>query len=103
MQVMTARDAKNHFGELMDTAQREPVLITKNNRPMNVLLAFEDLRGTYLEDLFLEKEDGHDEWVKNKVTASIRRLEAEGSKGRTSDEVHNSVMDKVRQRLANKK
>ena len=50
----------------------------------------------------MEKK-GYDEWVKAKVTASIQRLETEGSKGRTSDEVHNSVMDKVRQRLASKK
>lgn len=103
MQIMTARDAKNHFGELMDIAQREPVLITKNNRPTNIMLSFEDIKGTYLEDLFAEKEEGYDEWVKAKVTASIQRLEAEGSKGKTPEEVHSFIMEKVRQRLASKK
>ena len=103
MLVMTARDAKNHFGEALDTVQREPVLITRNNKPVSVMVSLEDIKGTYLADLFAEKEEGYDEWVKAKVTASIQRLETEGSKDRTSDEVHNSVMDKVRQRLASKK
>ena len=30
MKVMTARDAKNHFGEFLDTARREPVIVTKS-------------------------------------------------------------------------
>jgi len=31
MKFMTARDAKNHFGEFLDTSRREPVVVTKNN------------------------------------------------------------------------
>ena len=34
MQVITAKDAKSRFGELLDTMQREPVLVTKNKRPV---------------------------------------------------------------------
>jgi prevent-host-death family protein len=34
MKVMTARDAKNHFGEFLDSARREPVVVTKNDRPV---------------------------------------------------------------------
>ena len=36
MQVITAKDAKSRFGELLDTMQREPVLVTKNKRPVGV-------------------------------------------------------------------
>lgn len=40
--VMTARDAKNRFGELLDVAQKTPVHITKNGRNVAVLLSLED-------------------------------------------------------------
>lgn len=33
MKVMTAAEAKNAFGVLLDTAQREPVMITKKIDP----------------------------------------------------------------------
>ena len=38
MKVMTARDAKNHFGEFLDAARREPVVITKNDRNIQMLV-----------------------------------------------------------------
>lgn len=37
--MMTAKDAKNRFGELMDTVQREPVTIEKHGRPVAVVLS----------------------------------------------------------------
>ncbi len=39
---MTARDAKNRFGELLSVAQRTPVHITKNGRNVAVLLSLEE-------------------------------------------------------------
>ena len=48
MQVTTARDAKNRFGQLLDLAQRRPVAITKNGRTVTVMLSvgqYERLRG----------------------------------------------------------
>ncbi|RJQ33643.1 type II toxin-antitoxin system prevent-host-death family antitoxin [Candidatus Parcubacteria bacterium] len=29
---VTAKDAKNRFGELLEAAQRHPIIVTKNNR-----------------------------------------------------------------------
>jgi prevent-host-death family protein len=43
---MTAADAKNSFGKFLDMAQREPVLITKNDRPVGILFSLADLEGT---------------------------------------------------------
>lgn len=103
MQIMTARDAKTRFGEALDTMQKEPVLITKNNRPVGVLVSLDDLKGTYLADHFIAKADDYDEWLVAKVGATIKRLTQEGSKGKSADEVHASVMDKVRLRLSIKK
>ena len=36
---LAARDAKNNFGELLDTAQREPVSIAKKGRPVVVVIS----------------------------------------------------------------
>jgi len=43
MKVMTAKEAKNSFGLLIDTAQREPVLVTKRNRSVGVFLSIQDI------------------------------------------------------------
>ncbi len=48
MQHISARDAKNGFGRLIDTARAEPVAIEKHGRPVVVVLAVEEyerLRG----------------------------------------------------------
>lgn len=42
MRTMSAKDAKNHFGELLMEAQKGPVTIEKNGRPAAVVLSFED-------------------------------------------------------------
>jgi prevent-host-death family protein len=46
MKTMTAVKAKTHFGELLDTAQREPVIITKKNRPVGVMFSMQDIEDT---------------------------------------------------------
>lgn len=42
MQRMSARDAKNGFGRLIDTARAEPVAIEKHGRAVVVVMAFEE-------------------------------------------------------------
>jgi len=39
---MSAKDAKNHFGELLLEAQKAPVTIEKNGRPVAVVYSFEE-------------------------------------------------------------
>lgn len=46
MKTITAADAKNGFGKFLDMAQREPVLVTKNNRPVGVFLSMQDIEDT---------------------------------------------------------
>ncbi len=46
MKTMTAAAAKNSFGKFLDMAQREPVLVTKQNRPVGVFLSMQDLEDT---------------------------------------------------------
>jgi len=52
MKAVTAKDAKNRFGELMDTVQREPVSIEKHGRPVAVILsevAYEKMKLEHLQ------------------------------------------------------
>lgn len=42
MKTMTASVASKEFGRYLDAAQREPVIVTKKNRPVAVTVSFED-------------------------------------------------------------
>lgn len=39
MKTMSSAEAQNHFGLLLDTAQREPVTITRRGRPVAYLFS----------------------------------------------------------------
>ena len=40
--ILTSVEAKKRFGHLLDTAQREPITITRRGRPVAVLIAIQD-------------------------------------------------------------
>lgn len=42
MKNMSAKDAKNEFGFLLDTARAEPVTIEKHGRPVAVVISVEE-------------------------------------------------------------
>ncbi|MAY43630.1 MULTISPECIES: type II toxin-antitoxin system Phd/YefM family antitoxin [unclassified Neptuniibacter] len=52
MQTLTANDAKRNFGELLLSAQREPVKISKNSKDAVVVMSIKDY-----EELELMKAD----------------------------------------------
>jgi prevent-host-death family protein len=55
MRTVSAIDAKNRFGQLLDAAQRAPVTITKKGRPTAVVMSIEDserMRGAAWKRLF---------------------------------------------------
>lgn len=39
METISALDAKNKFGQLLESAQRSPVMVTKKGRPSVVVLS----------------------------------------------------------------
>lgn len=43
MKIMTSVEARNRFSELLVTAQREPVTITRRGRTVAVVLSVEDM------------------------------------------------------------
>jgi len=51
MKTMTAVQAKNSFGQLLEASLREPVAVTKNRREVAAMFSMEDVRA--LADSFL--------------------------------------------------
>lgn len=43
MKTMSAKDAKSRFEQFIDAAQREPIVVTKKNRPVGVFLSIDHL------------------------------------------------------------
>ena len=42
MQILSAKEAKYHFGKLIDIARAEPVTVAKHGRAVVVVLAVEE-------------------------------------------------------------
>ena len=61
MKAIAAKDAKNNFGEMMDTVQREPVTIEKHGRPVAVIMSANAYQKMKLERLRTEVKKGADE------------------------------------------
>ena len=96
MKVMTAREAKNRFGEFLDASRREPVVITKNDRPVGIMVSIEDAADTLLPEFLLDKTPGYDGWLFEKLTTTLERLDA----GHTKLHAHDEAMALLRERLA---
>ncbi len=61
MTNMAARDAKNRFGEMLDNAQREPVIIEKHGRAVAVVVSaaeYQQIEKMRLDQLRLEVARG---------------------------------------------
>ena len=95
MKIMTARDAKNHFGEFLDSVRREPVVVTRNNRPVGIMISIEDAADIVLPELLLDKEPGYDGWLFDKVSTTLAGVNA----GDTTLHTHDDAMTLLRERI----
>ena len=43
IKTMSALDAKTYFGQFIEAAQREPVVVTKKDRPLGVFFSIDDI------------------------------------------------------------
>lgn len=71
MNEMTAKDARNRFSQLLDTAQRTPVRVTRNGRPVTIVLSvqqYERLRGAAWERLAATMDRMDEEASANNLT-----------------------------------
>lgn len=99
---MTAKDAKTHFGLLLDTMQREPVLVTKNNRPVGIMISIEDAADSLIPELHLQKEPGYDQWLKAKIDAVLSNLKNGSNPPRDHEEVMDRVWDRLQAKTTSK-
>ncbi len=102
MKTMTARDAKNRFGEFLDAARREPVLVTKNDRPIGIMISIEDAADTLIPEIFMEKETGYEEWLVSKVGSTLASVDAGATILLPHGEVMASLKSRVEAKLARK-
>lgn len=102
MKVMSARDAKNHFGEFLDAVRREPVLVTKNDRPVGIMISIEDAADTLLPEFLLDKAPGYDDWLFGKVSATLARVDSGEARVRDHDEAMALLRERLRARTGGK-
>lgn len=97
MQIMTAKQAKNNFGKLTNSMLREPVFITKNNRPIGAFVSMEDLQGTAIAERYA---NAHDDWVLQELSSTLQRIDAQGLQVTPLNaDLKEKVMARVRTRL----
>ena len=71
MQIFTANEAKTHFGEFIDKAQREPVKVTRRGRTVGILVSeeeYESMRNYYANRLLHSLDDAGREAQENGLT-----------------------------------
>lgn len=95
MKVMTAREVNNHFGEFLVSARLEPVVVTKNDRPVCIMISLEDAKDTLFADFLIDKESGYEEWLFGKVTNTMDRI----ASGATALHEHGDAMALMKGRL----
>ncbi|MGB4333730.1 MAG: type II toxin-antitoxin system Phd/YefM family antitoxin [Chromatiaceae bacterium] len=78
MQNISAHDAKAHFGQLLDRARREPVIIDRNGRAVAVVLSKEEY--DELNDIKLQQ-------LRTKIHLGLADLERGTSTDFAADEL----------------
>ena len=63
MMQVSSVEAQNHFGQLLDKAQREPIIITRHGRPAAYLISPQDMEALQRARAALGESPGHREWA----------------------------------------
>jgi prevent-host-death family protein len=78
MKVVTSVEAQNHFGELLDNAQRQPIKITRRGRTVAFVISPEE----YLA-LSQGIETAHSQALRSAAHDAVVRFRGSGPKGAT--------------------
>lgn len=95
MKTMSSREAQNAFGNFLDTAQREPVMVTRRNRPVGVMLSMDNLPA------IMELADSMRETIKAGVKAGLADAEA-GRGEELTDDYIKTLQQKLQTRIDSK-
>jgi len=74
MQTVTALEAKNRFGELLDKAQREPVTVTKSGRPSVVVISVDDYKK-------------YDRMIRNELRMKLKQSQQDAASNGMTEEI----------------
>jgi prevent-host-death family protein len=97
MKPMSANEAKKHFGELLDTARREPVTVEKHGRRVAVMMSaedFDDIQQIKLERLRAEIDIGRQQLARGEGRLISSKDEM--------DELFEQIIQEGRKRLKNR-
>lgn len=95
MKTISAKEAKSSFGAFLDSAQREPVMVTKRDRPVGMLFSMQDLY------TLLSIGDAFKKEIYEKVTAGIDDADS-GRVRECNTELAEELKAKLRAKLATK-
>ncbi len=73
--VMSDIEAGKKFDLFIGNAQIKPVVVTKNKKPVWIMLSMEAAEQILIPEIFWEKESGYDNWFHSKVQDSLDWLE----------------------------
>ncbi|MFZ4855847.1 MAG: type II toxin-antitoxin system Phd/YefM family antitoxin [Desulfuromonadaceae bacterium] len=76
MRTMTSVEAQNHFGMLLDSAQREPVSITRRGRPVAYLFSPQEY------EALMQRKNATDAQSSTQLLAAFRGSGKGGSAAR---------------------
>jgi prevent-host-death family protein len=93
MKTISAKEAKNSFGAFLDSAQREPVIVTKRDRPVGMFFSMQDV------STLVDVENLYKEEILNGVRLGLADAEA-GRVTECNEEHINNLKAKLRARLS---
>ncbi len=74
---------------------RKSAMMTKNNHPVAIMISIKDAADTLSPELYMEKENGYDEWFTAKVTGSLEAMKADTTTLTDHDQAMNRVWQNV--------
>lgn len=83
MKIISSKETQNAFGSFLDAAQREPVMVTRRNRPVGVMLSMQSLPAIFM------LADTMRETIKNGVKSGLADAKAGRGEGLTGTYVDN--------------
>ena len=92
MRTMTSVEAQNHFGELLDAAQREPITITRRGRPVVYVLSQQEY-DAFSQGLATAKQQSS----LTAAQAAIAAFRGSGPKGTTAALLEDRQADRLRE------
>lgn len=95
MKIISSKEAQNAFGAFLDTAQREPVIITRRKRPVTLTISMDNLPA------IMEFANSMREQIKAGVKAGLVDAEAGRGQELTNDYVQN-LKQELQKRIDNK-